>query len=824
MSNLFKSSKKETQETQIDPRVYQEVLQNLQLARQISQIPFEPYQGMMIAPFTQDYMTGEAMTRDIARQGGFVPEVEAAARSAAGLMGFQPTPVLAGQVRPGTVFERAGAQQLPTTFGAREVGAQQLGTAFAPQQVAAQQIGTTFAPREVGAALAAGPERVAAGQVGAQFAPERIAARDVGGALAGGFERITPQAISTQFNIPSIAAERVRTDFTARDVAAPGEAPTIEAARFLGADLGQYMNPYTQGVIDVGLSDIGRAEELARQQRGARATAARAFGGSRAAVQEGIAAGEAARERNRFIAEQRAQAFREAAGLREADVGREQQASLANQAAAQQVMQLAQQGQISNQERDLRLAQLGLTADQANQAAALQAAQANQAAAQQAEQMRFAAEQFNAQQAMQAAVQNQAAAQQYMQMGLTAEQANQQAALDAAARNQAAGLQAGELGLTAEQANQQAALQANLANQQAVQRYMESGLTAEQANQQAALDAQRLGVTAGQANQQAALQAALANQQATQQAQQMGLTAGQANQEAALRAALANQAAAQQGQQMGLTAGQANQEAALRAALANQQAGLQAQQMGLTAGQSNQEAMLRAMLANQQAGLQAQGMTQGQQQFNVEQQMRAALANQQAGLSGAQFQLQAGRQLGDLGQQALQNRYGAASAMMGLGGAQQNLMQQYLNAQQQEFMRRINYPMQQLAISQGAVSASPYNVTQYGTQQGRQSLWDVVGNVFSDERMKYNIKPIRNPLDKVKRMEGVTFNWKDDDVEDGSIIAQDVEKVMPEAVSMDEESGMRKVSMPQMVGVLTEAVKELDAKVEGKKKRGKRNG
>jgi len=290
--------------------------------------------------------------------------------------------------------------------------------------------------------------------------------------------------LSTQFNIPSIAAERVRTDFTARDVAAPGEAPTIEAARFLGADLGQYMNPYTQGVIQAGLSDIGRAEELSRQQRGARATAARAFGGSRAAIEEGIAAGEAARERNRFIAEQRAQAFREAAGLREADVGREQQASLANQAAAQQVMQLAQAGQISNQERDLRLAQLGLTADQANQAAALQAAQANQAAAQQAEQMRFAAEQFNAQQAMQAAVQNQAAAQQYMQMGLTAEEANQQAALDAAARNQAAGLQAGELGLSAQQANQQAALQASLANQQAVQQYMQSGLTAEQANQQ----------------------------------------------------------------------------------------------------------------------------------------------------------------------------------------------------------------------------------------------------------------------------------------------------------------------------------------------------
>ena len=53
MSGLFSSKKTEKQETQIDPRIYNEVLQNLQLARQISQIPFEPYQGLMVAPFTQ---------------------------------------------------------------------------------------------------------------------------------------------------------------------------------------------------------------------------------------------------------------------------------------------------------------------------------------------------------------------------------------------------------------------------------------------------------------------------------------------------------------------------------------------------------------------------------------------------------------------------------------------------------------------------------------------------------------------------------------------------------------------------------------------------
>jgi hypothetical protein len=151
-------------------------------------------------------------------------------------------------------------------------------------------------------------------------------------------------------------------------------------------------------------------------------------------------------------------------------------------------------------------------------------------------------------------------------------------------------------------------------------------------------------------------------------------------------------------------------------------------------------------------------------------------------------------------------------------------MQQYLNAQQQEFMRRTQYPMQQLAIAQGAVSASPYNQTTWGTTRSTPSPWQMIGQalpvataMFSDERMKSNVKPIKNPLDKLNRLEGVTFNWKDDDVEDASIIAQDVEKVMPEAV-MKNEDGMRMVSVPQMVGLLTGAVQELDKKL-GRKSR-----
>lgn len=233
--------------------------------------------------------------------------------------------------------------------------------------------------------------------------------------------------------------------------------------------------------------------------------------------------------------------------------------------------------------------------------------------------------------------------------------------------------------------------QAALANQQAAQETMRLAQAGQISNQERDLRLQQLGLTAAQSNQAAAMEAARANQQAQQQYMQMGLSAEEANQRANLDA-----------QRLGLTAGQANQEAAMRAALANQQAGLEAGRMGLTAQQANQEAALRAQLANQQAGI-----------------------------AGANFQLGAGRQFADLGQQALQNRYGAAGAMTGLGSAQQQLMQQYLNAQREEFMRRVNFPMQQLAIAQGAVSASPYNVTQYGKTVGTPSPMQMIGQAAS---------------------------------------------------------------------------------------------
>jgi hypothetical protein len=589
VSKIFSSKKKDVQKTEIDPQIYNRVLQNLQFAEDVAAIPYEPYRGMMVAPFTRDYMSGEAMTRRIAQEGGFVPEVEQAARAAQRELGFQ------------------------------------------PERISAGAVGTQFGARDVGGALARGPERISAGAVGTQFAPSRV------------------------------SAGRVGTTFGARDIGAPGAAPTAQAAGFLDQDLGRYMNPYEAAVTQAGLEDIGRAEEQARGTRSARATAARAFGGSRAAIEEGIAAGEAARERNRFVAEQRARGFREAAALREADVGREQAVRLSNQNAAQNVMELAQRGEISNQQRDMELARLGLTAETANVDAQMRADLENQRAAQEAQ----------------------------------------------------------RLGLTAEQFNVEQGMRAGAANQQAMQDYMRMGLSAEEANQRAQLDAQRLGTAA--------------------------------------------------------------------------------------------------------------------EQFNVGTAMDAARANQAAGMQGAELRLGAGRDLAGYGQTALENRYGAGRAMMGLGTQQQQLYQQFLNAQREEDFRRQQFPLQQLAIRQGAVQASPMNVTQTGITTGRPSYFEMAGRVASafmpgsDERMKRDIKKIRNPLDRVNRLKGIEFEWEDgygeregEDMggeEDMGMSAQSVERAMPEAVSRRESDGMRQYDLPQVVGLLTEAVKELDKKVGAKRRR-----
>ena len=74
----------------------------------------------------------------------------------------------------------------------------------------------------------------------------------------------------------------------------------------------QFMNPYTQNVINRTQMDIMRQQKMAENQLGAQATAARAFGGSRQGVAEGVLAGEYGRMAGDIAAQQRQAGYTQA--------------------------------------------------------------------------------------------------------------------------------------------------------------------------------------------------------------------------------------------------------------------------------------------------------------------------------------------------------------------------------------------------------------------------------------------------------------------------------------------------------------------------------
>ncbi|MHC1703650.1 MAG: tail fiber domain-containing protein [Tenuifilaceae bacterium] len=109
----------------------------------------------------------------------------------------------------------------------------------------------------------------------------------------------------------------------------------------------------------------------------------------------------------------------------------------------------------------------------------------------------------------------------------------------------------------------------------------------------------------------------------------------------------------------------------------------------------------------------------------------------------------------------------------------------------------------------------------------------------SDKNLKKNITPLNGALKKIMRLQGVTYDWKTEselsDVRNNSksskrdkeainhfnfpkgsqigVIAQDVEKVLPELVQTDED-GLKSVDYVKIVPVLIEAIKEQQKQIE----------
>jgi hypothetical protein len=92
------------------------------------------------------------------------------------------------------------------------------------------------------------------------------------------------------------------------------------------------------------------------------------------------------------------------------------------------------------------------------------------------------------------------------------------------------------------------------------------------------------------------------------------------------------------------------------------------------------------------------------------------------------------------------------------------------------------------------------------------TLSATIVNSLSDSRYKTNIRPLGYGLSTVLTLTGYKYELVDSDQTSLGLIAQDVEKVVPEVVITDVDGKMG-INYSAMIAVLVEAVKELNAKV-----------
>ena len=98
-------------------------------------------------------------------------------------------------------------------------------------------------------------------------------------------------------------------------------------------------------------------------------------------------------------------------------------------------------------------------------------------------------------------------------------------------------------------------------------------------------------------------------------------------------------------------------------------------------------------------------------------------------------------------------------------------------------------------------------------------------NNNSDIRLKTNINNIKNPLEIISKLEGITFEWKEDIVQQKpkkelknlrgvkhGFIAQEVEKVLPSIVNTTREH--KSLSYVEVIPILVEAIKEQQKQID----------
>lgn len=121
-----------------------------------------------------------------------------------------------------------------------------------------------------------------------------------------------------------------------------------------------------------------------------------------------------------------------------------------------------------------------------------------------------------------------------------------------------------------------------------------------------------------------------------------------------------------------------------------------------------------------------------------------------------------------------------------------------------------------LKVDNGSIGI---NVTPSATDGRLDAGNDVVAYSTSDRRLKENIIPISDPLNKIKKINGVEFDWipltdserrviHGNEGHDVGVIAQEIEDILPVAVKQREHSKYKAVRYEKIIPLLIEAVKD----------------
>lgn len=239
-------------------------------------------------------------------------------------------------------------------------------------------------------------------------------------------------------------------------------------------------------------------------------------------------------------------------------------------------------------------------------------------------------------------------------------------------------------------------------------------------------------------------------------------------------------------------------DTALNAATAEQARMMDADRLNQ---QADQTVAMQNLSNLQQAGITGQGIDADMSKFLADQQFNAANLQQQANLANAN--LMADNQQLDRG--LLNDLIGFNQSALGTASQQgmldQNYQQRLLDAQRDEFDRRINYDDSRLNALISAVSGVPSLASTSQSQQKKTGVGDILGaglqiaGMFSDARLKEDIQPIG----VVNGHNLYTWKWNNEAIALGAdqqpnygVIAQEVAHI--EGAVFEDESGYLKVN------------------------------